>query len=390
MAAQTQDNPTNLESLAETVQVLYELLDLLYPELPSPEIITLKDVQRRYPLTGLGSPAMTAIQQSQRIVRANGDYRQVGLCEFHVGLIYLYWGQCLGAEEQFAEARRQWSFANNEEASVCLGYFAAGNAQHRIRHYEAAMSSYGKTEQWLSRVRWSPPSEGQEKFVEEIGKALAKVQEELREKLWPPDERESPPRPQAEAQASRQNDTRPENVATAERDDTATTNQEPSSPRETADSVPKPVIAIANSHHSATPVPGHENSSEHYQWYQVINRDDAFLSDIPEESWLLVDVEGNVEQPPASKLFLVGSDGNDIEGSVIVRPHNVTPPFSRIYLACLDPDSTVEGASFVRDMKTGKVKLLTAKGRPPILTDKILGSVVGVWLNSLQIRTNMK
>ncbi|MEJ2750416.1 MAG: hypothetical protein P8183_21285, partial [Anaerolineae bacterium] len=70
----------------ESVILLSELLAHLYPE-PGPDILTLDDFKRRYRLTGLGPLAIGAIQQAQRINREAGRFNEMGLCEFHVGLI---------------------------------------------------------------------------------------------------------------------------------------------------------------------------------------------------------------------------------------------------------------------------------------------------------------
>ena len=179
----------NLNHVRRAGHMLGDLLNLLYPPPPNPDIITLEDVLNRYRLTGLGVPAITALQQAQRIVRAGKDYSQIGLCEFHIGLIYLYWGHSLAAVQQFAEARRQWSFAD-ETAAICLSYFAQGQAQYWALHYESAMGCYHKTEQWLPRLKLVPPSANLDEFVTRMTELLHEAQAMLREKMWPPDEPE--------------------------------------------------------------------------------------------------------------------------------------------------------------------------------------------------------
>lgn len=159
--------------------LLTQLVSLLYPHRRNLDLITLADIQRRYPLTGLGVPAMRAIEQSQRIVRATNDFHLMGLCEFHVGLIYLFWGDFRGASQQFAEARRQWSFVN-ATAAVCLSLFAEGRAQEFAHHHEGAMTCYGKAEQRLPRMRFDQSQEGLRRFASLLGHELRQAREGLR------------------------------------------------------------------------------------------------------------------------------------------------------------------------------------------------------------------
>ena len=99
-------DPNQLRPVREAVSVLGRLLKVLFPEQPSLDVITVENVIERYPLTGLGAPALAAIEQSQRIVRGRNDYNQLGLGEFHVGLIYLYWDDCRAAANQFSPEQR--------------------------------------------------------------------------------------------------------------------------------------------------------------------------------------------------------------------------------------------------------------------------------------------
>lgn len=47
--------------IAATVELLTRLQQLLYPQPRSLDIVTVEDIRRRYPLSGLGLPAMRAI-----------------------------------------------------------------------------------------------------------------------------------------------------------------------------------------------------------------------------------------------------------------------------------------------------------------------------------------
>ena len=123
-------------------------MGLLFPNPPSLDCITIDDVQRRYRLTGLGAPALAAIEQSQRLVRARGDYSQTGLCEFHIGLIYFHWDDPRAAANQFALARQPWTLADDHSAA-CLTHFAQGLALYHAFHNEPAMLQFGRAERLL-------------------------------------------------------------------------------------------------------------------------------------------------------------------------------------------------------------------------------------------------
>ena len=111
----TDNDPITQEPPPQSVTLLSDLLACLYPE-PGPDILTLDDFRLRYRLTGLGPLAVSAIQQAQRINRDTGRFNEIGLCEFHVGLIYLDWADFQGAIEQFRAARLQWSFIDKTAA----------------------------------------------------------------------------------------------------------------------------------------------------------------------------------------------------------------------------------------------------------------------------------
>ncbi len=166
------------------INQLSTLLDLLHPE-PGPDVYTLEDFVYRHPLTGLGELAAREIEQSQRINRAQGDFGQIGLCEFHIGLIYLYWGDYRGAYSQYTTARRQWSFIQNP-ASVSLALFAEGYARELSYHYEMALTCYGKALHSLTRIKFSQQSRNEPDFAELLITFVREAQERVREHLWLP------------------------------------------------------------------------------------------------------------------------------------------------------------------------------------------------------------
>ncbi len=176
--------PDSQDGTRASVEQLNELLNMLYGRPESPDLITLDDVLRRYRLTALGKPAMTAIDQSRRMVRAIGDYEQIGLCEFHIGLIFLYWGDGRGAAQQFMAARQQWSFTDHT-AAVSLAHYAASVAQRHVFEHEKAMRQLGKVKQLLPRIRLAPISVIS-KFVQALREAVETTRSEMRDEMWPP------------------------------------------------------------------------------------------------------------------------------------------------------------------------------------------------------------
>ncbi len=332
------DQPANatLSPGQIVVSALTRLLEMLYPGQPPLDIITLNDIERRYPLTKMGPPAMRAIEQAQRIMRAVGNYQQIGLCEFHVGLIYLFYHDFHGAVEQFAEARRQWSFVN-ETASVCLAYYAEGKGQELALHYEAAMACYGKVDQWLPRAPLGSAQESLQRFTAALATDVAQAQMALRELL-----RQAFP-------------------------DTPMATDAPDDGRALGRAVPVPVLS---------PIP----SGDVYQWYQVMGRGGDFLHTIPAHAWLLVDTSARLFRH--GELVIIGSNSPNLTGSIQVKPHTQQSRFQRNYLGQMQEQARPEEGPFVRNVQTGEVQF-----RFPTEDNQmtaVLGLVVGYWLGQIR------
>ncbi|MCP5096679.1 MAG: hypothetical protein GY943_14090, partial [Chloroflexi bacterium] len=169
-------------SAVDSTESLYQLIELLFPD-PIPDILTLGDFETRYKLTKLGELATQAIEKSQRINHRRGNYQQIGLCEFHVGLIYFASNKYRAARQQFTLARQQWSFVD-EPAADALSYFAEGVSHHFALQYELAMSKYSQARQRLSRMKFAPPSDVQNDFVQHLSSLLDIYQGHLQGKLW--------------------------------------------------------------------------------------------------------------------------------------------------------------------------------------------------------------
>ena len=381
----------NLQNAQRIEQALEDLLNLLYPPPLNPDIITLRDVLTRYRLTGLGVPAITALQQAQRILRAGKDYSQIGLCEFHIGLIYLHWGHCLASAHQFAEARRQWSFAD-ETAAVCLSYFAQGQAQHVALHYEPAMGCYHKTDQWLPRLKLTPPSAQIDSFLPQITTLLREAQEILREKMWPPDEPEigielvthepitavpSTPYPQTAESPSPESENRvhppinPSFITVPP--PRSNIIQEPRTPQipseDFASQVDVPIPLI--SHQAIEPASVLLTTKENLSWYRVVDCEDNTLPFIHKGTWLLVDSQAR-ELYEERDVILVGGDHEAVPGHIQVEPYIAPPAYKRI---CLRQMPMIR--QFTRD-QAGRIKF------EPVPMTFVLGVVLGFWLNPFQ------
>ncbi len=297
------------------VNQLAELLDALFPD-PDPGIFTLRDFRNRYILTGLGDLASREIEQSQRINRRFNDFSRMGLCEFHVGLIYLFWGDNHGALQQFRLARRQWSFINKPARAVCLARFAEGAAQELAYHYEEALSCYGRAQQCLKhksparfgfRLANDPDSAAQtmRDYLQQRSRAV-------RETLW-------------------------------------------NTVRQTWQPQPDPA-----------------EYAPQFVWYQVQSEESRLFPQIKKGMWLLIN------QATARRKFRPGEllalrQERPINSAVILQMVNETSPFPRICLAQAESCFSLTGDEEVRVTLTPRYRNV------PVNAKNILGVVAGFW-----------
>ncbi|MEZ4515510.1 MAG: hypothetical protein R3C44_01275 [Chloroflexota bacterium] len=310
---------SHLGACRASVETLQRLLDILFPNAQNPDILTVKDVIRRYPLTQLGAPAAAAMEQSRRILRARRDYRQIGLGEFHTGLIYLYWGDSRAAAQQFSTARGQWSLSSDAPAG-CLAYFAQGLALQHGYHFEAAMTQFGWTERCLSRQQVGAQAAQLAQLGDELWPLLDEARQAVRPQLWPKEEG-----PEASPSLSTPPPTPHVDEPTAESVVSPVAEPEPDSIPD-GPPVPLPISNLSRTHpaHPAGPVPGHTPTDDRYTWYVVHKRRDALLPDITEGTWVLVDSESAPwEEGAGQELVVIAGEQPDI-GSVMVRPRTTT------------------------------------------------------------------
>jgi len=325
---------------AEAVLGLERLLDSLFPGPPSLDCVTIDDVQRRYPLTGLGAPALTAIEQSQRIVRARGDFSQTGLGEFHIGLIYFQWADYRAAANQFALARQSWTLAGDHSAN-CLTHFAQGLALYNAYHHEPAMLQFGRAERLLNRAVHGAGAARHAALADKLRPLLTAAQVALREDLWPKDEPPADGKGPAPGRATSRAGVaapappivQPEVQRVFER-----------GPRP-SEWAPRP---LSNLHRPrgegpSGPVPGHVPVDERFGWYIIADRRGNFLPTIAPGTWLLADSEINERLPAARDYVVVGSSRAGL-GSITAQPisHSTTVPYCYLGYRSLGPDGAAQ------------------------------------------------
>lgn len=336
-----------LRPVRQAVGVIERLLRLLFPEPLSLDVITVENVINRYPLTGLGAPALAAIDQSQRIVRARGDYGQVGLCEFHIGLIFLYWDDCRAAANQFALARQPWSLVSDAPA-MCLAHYAQGLGLYHSYHNEAAMLQFGRAERLLGRPAIGAQAQRFAKLAEEMRPLLVIAQETLRESLWP---REHQPAEALKAgyltvpetQQAQQSDEQPaaarpaaSRQSVAQPESRLGMRREPETPVERpewAKRVPPPFSQLPESLSQSMrgPVPGHVTTDDRFGWYVIADKRGEFLPSMESGTWLLADREVDDHPSSGREYVVIGSSRADL-GSIIVQSVSHTSAVPYCYL----------------------------------------------------------
>ena len=364
--------PTDAEQLRpvrEAVTVLDRLLKVLFPEPLSLDIITVENIIRRYPLTGLGAPALAAIEQSQRIVRARGDYGQAGLAEFHIGLIYLHWDDCRAAANQFAVARQPWSLANDTPA-MCLAHYAQGLGLYHSYHNEAAMLQFSRAERMLNRPTSGAPGERLATLGKEMRPLLLIAQETLRESLWPKEQQSaevlqagylSVPPAMAAGVDEPQTPSEPQHVKSR-----------PIERPEWAKRVPLPISNLPGGVGDSLrgPVPGHITTDDRFGWYQIGDKKSEFLPAFASGTWLLADRDVDERLSSGREYVVVGSARADL-GSILVQPISHTSAMPHCYLGYRVADESASDSA----------RLFLDETNRPLAPDEVLvlAVVEGFW-----------
>jgi hypothetical protein len=329
----------NNVAIRTAVNRLTELLEWIYPD-PSPDIFTVRDYRNRYPFTRLGALATGDIDRYQRINRAIGNHVQIGLCEYHIGLIYLHEGDFRGAVQQFDLARHQWVFVN-QSAAIALTHMGRTVALRLGHHFESAMMSAGKVAVWLDRARLGEPVPQGGRFFEKVLSYVAELQVELRQLMSPP------PETAVNGTADTANGQPPGPPTSAMRDGTLTA---PSVPDLTTDAATRaddeietgatarpPIVNLDRTAAPALPIPEHLLVDDRYGWYLVESRPESdFLPEVKTGDWLLVDLEpGLTEDLHDTEQPILIVKKENIGGTIRVRPLDPKDRFQRIYLVTL-------------------------------------------------------
>jgi hypothetical protein len=358
-----------LRPVRETVVILDRLLKVLFPEPISLDIITVENVVSRYPLTGLGAPALAAIEQSQRIVRARGNNGQIGLGEFHIGLIFLHWDDCRAAANQFAVARQPWSLANDYPA-MCLAHYAQGLGLYHSYHNEAAMLQFGRAERLLGRPAVGAQAERFAALSEEMRSLLRIAQETLRESLWPREQAATETLKTGYLTVPPQT---PRGADQPQRADESPRPADQSAARpEWTKRVPLPISNLPGGLSDAVrgPVPGHITTDDRFGWYMIAEKKGSFLPAVTSGTWLLADREVDERLSAGREYVIIGSNRAGL-GGITVQPVSHSSAVRYCYLGYRVPDEAAP---------SGARLFLDETGRPPETEDVLVLAVVeGFW-----------
>ncbi|MBK7178409.1 MAG: hypothetical protein IPH82_14705 [Chloroflexi bacterium] len=391
-----------------SAEELEGLLEMLYPDPPLVDIITLTEFKFRYRFSGLGVGAVAAMERAQRITRAIGNYDQMGLSEFYNGLIYLHDGQFLGAWPCFAEARRYWDF-DNRATAVCLAQFAQGVAQHGAFHYELALNHYGKADRCMARFPIDDVTGEQGPFWRALRTLLAASRQSAIRQLRLIDEGPDSSAANRRIILDKPPVPPPSPPPTEEDESTAVMpppEQQPAPRPASTPAVDLPIFKLSSTGAKPVneqvrarsedieeetavpfiPIPGHDNHSPYLIWMKPEPSSweevQAFLPDIHAEDYILVDrdIENYIFKP--GDLIIV--DNKQGAGSVPVEPQQ--PPLATrfpapIYLGKIErpPDAPIVDGPEAANTANGRVRVSLQDERP-LYAEDIIGIVVGIWL----------
>ena len=391
-----------------SAEELEGLLEMLYPDPPLVDIITLTEFKFRYRFSGLGVGAVAAMERAQRITRAIGNYDQMGLSEFYNGLIYLHDGQFLGAWPCFAEARRYWDF-DNRATAVCLAQFAQGVAQHGAFHYELALNHYGKADRCMARFPIDDVTGEQGPFWRALRTLLAASRQSAIRQLRLIDEGPDSSAANRRIILDKPPVPPPSPPPTEEDESTAVMpppQQQPAPRPASTPAVDLPIFKLSSTGAKPVneqvrarsedieeetavpfiPIPGHDNHSPYLIWMKPEPSSweevQAFLPDIHAEDYILVDrdIENYIFKP--GDLIIV--DNKQGAGSVPVEPQQ--PPLATrfpapIYLGKIEqpPDAPIVDGPEAANTANGRVRVSLQDERP-LYAEDIIGIVVGIWL----------
>ncbi len=359
------------------------------------------------------------MERAQRITRTIGDHGQIGLAEFHIGLIYLHWQQPLAAVPYFTDALRHWQFSRHRLA-VVLAQFALGAAHHHAYHYENALTYYGKARQAVSKLEAAgaaPHPQFRRHLSELLAACLETIVGKIRRfgegepagfriPLVPKDESGDLPT-RRETAVSIPHEAPPPTTGSR----TAVAPQPIINlPRTAADQTQLDIETTPAAREPVqrelpySPIPDHPNQSERHVWYRVVARSDQeiFPQTIQPDTTFLVDTR--IEEYDLFKLTeddLVIVKPTNATGSVQLKPQEETEvaKWERICLAKVTIEE--DKATFSIGGESGDLQFYPDKDEEsdasseteestqgdPLYAEDIIGIVIGIWS---QLKPNRK
>jgi hypothetical protein len=149
----------------------------------------LQIVRTTGPTEALPAELEGTIESIRRVAYAGNDYRQSGLFEFQLALLFMDGKRNLDAATQFGQARLQWNLVGDPDL-ICLACFAQGVAWHRGYDYEKAAPNYLETKRQIDAalaeaVSWSGlrPANIHQEFWDEIDDLLNEAMAEIQESM---------------------------------------------------------------------------------------------------------------------------------------------------------------------------------------------------------------
>lgn len=382
------------QRIKTAVSRLEKLTELRFAN-PSPDLFTLHDFKVRYPLTQFGPLAIEAMEKSQRISRQQKDYTIIGLCEFHIGLIYLHNEDCMGALQHFNNAQHQWLFVNEPSGSG-LSYYAQAEAQHLNWQYEAAMASLNKARRCLPRINLERRSREQNEFIELLTSLINSKYEAVRQDLWrtgrlDEEESRSQAEPDVEDEEVEDEEVEDEEVKRPSDDpggapppptsSTLEITHEQDEERDDSPPPPPPPHAAAMGPYI---IDGHAQVDPSFAWYLVITEPMAgfFPLEIQKGSLLLIDKRTH-HGIRGGELVVIGHESSSLldENAVRVQPMLGISPYPILTLAWLDVSGDDDTLYFRERRVASHLDTSTSltMRKIPTKANHIVGAVVGSW-----------
>ncbi len=335
-----------LKDMRTAADTLENLLNLLAIDVANSELLTWQMVKERYPYTGLGELALIDIEDQKRIVHTSGQHEHIGLWEFHIGLIYLHWGEPRQALPYFATAQRYWMLVNNTAAAY-LASFAQGYTQQFDRLYAAAMANFLRIQHSLDQKQRPFFRKVSKTFTTEMKTAVAKATTDLR---------------RLSSQLSYIRPGNIEEIFTASVQPTQEANQKGK---------------------EGSPIPGHLIMDEQLIWYRIDrSHTDDFLPDIEADDWVLVRKSTKNEIVSQHNLIVINAANLNSSIRLINTQANAAKVNTRIFLGQISRASR----TFTRD-KDGNIQIsnvqISEQQQMQVDYKNIFGVVLGFWSSNV-------